>query len=149
MKVRKRLQYHIFVTHGYLSYAELLVYQCKRVLLHQLGVSPPASLLNSDAKQHHLIVLLLTNSWKCIQVFCVNTNHQTLQRFIYHIPLFLIKSEAVYCVVVVKVVYISAENIQCSVEELVLLCAQCWTLARGNLRMAGAAKPRSPSRVEI
>lgn len=62
MKVRKRLQYQIFVTHGYLSYAELLVYQCKHVLLHQLGVSPPASLLNSDAKQHHLIVLLLTNS---------------------------------------------------------------------------------------
>lgn len=56
----------------------------------------------------------------------MNTNHQTLQGFIYHIPLFLIKSEAVYClVVVVMVVYISAENIQCSVEELVLLCAQC------------------------
>lgn len=55
----------------------------------------------------------------------MNTNHQTLQGFIYHIPLFLIKSEAVYCLVVVMVVYISAENIQCSVEELVLLCAQC------------------------
>lgn len=41
-------------------------------------------------------------------------------------------------------------TVQYSVEEeLVLLCAQSWTSARGNLRMAGAAKPRSPSRVEI
>lgn len=59
---------------------------------------------------------------------------------------FLMNFEAVNLVVV----YISAGNIQYSVEEeLVLLCAHSWTSARGNLRMAGAAKPRSPSRVEI
>lgn len=41
-------------------------------------------------------------------------------------------------------------TVQYSVEEeLVLLYAHSWTSARGNLRMAGAAKPRSPSRVEI
>ena len=66
--------------------------------------------------------------------------------FVCPIPLFfLINFKAVNLVVV----YISAGNIQYIVEEeLVQLCAHSWTSARGNLRMAGAAKP-SPSRVEI
>lgn len=40
-------------------------------------------------------------------------------------------------------------TIQCGRGVSAALCSQLWTSARGNLRMAGAAKPRSPSRVEI
>jgi len=74
------LGYQMFVSNGsYFVYiaglycADLLVLKRKHVLLHQLGVSPPASTVLNDAKQHHLCALL-ANQLKLTKHFFRSSN---------------------------------------------------------------------------
>lgn len=129
----------VFLIHVF-NCENLLVLKYQHVLLHQLSVSPPASCW---CKIISINYIFTGKSKKINTKYLSISMFQWCLGFVCPVPFF---SEAVNLVVV----YISAGNIQYSAEEeLVQLCAHSWTSARGNLRMAGAAKPRSPSRVEI